>query len=187
MTEDQERCMKLAEPLLADFHDIWHHAFSEYQNYPAEFSAEHDSTTAANCIRSHAWTEAVRRFDGRKGCKLLRLARLNLLLYRDETVWRFKLVDGSGRHSNYQTEQQINFDDQQPLPGLPTEAVRLTSGYQPDELGQKLERVIVARPIGRQIEWAAQVNVDGDVASWVDITPARLPGTERVDFKRREK
>jgi len=186
MSEDQDRCMGLAAPLLPEFYDIWHHAFGEYQKYPTEFTAEHDNTTMANCIRSHAWTEVVRRFDGRKGFNLLRLGRLNLLLCRDETVWRFKLVDGSGRHSNYQTEQQKNFDDQLPLPGLPSEAVRLTSGYQPDEAGHSIARVIVARPIGRQIEWASQVNIVDDVASWVDITPPRLPGTERVDFKRRK-
>ncbi|HWA89215.1 MAG TPA: hypothetical protein VG889_04225 [Rhizomicrobium sp.] len=187
MSDDQERCMTMAAPLLGDFYDLWHHAFKQYSSYPPEFSAEHDSTTAANCIRSHAWTEVVRRFDGRKGFKLLRLARLNLLLVRDETVWRFKLVDGAGRHSNYQTEQQRNFDDQLPLPGLPDEAVRLTSGYQPDDLGQQIDRIIIARPIGRQIEWAAQVNMSGGTASWEDITPDRLPGMERVDFRRRSK
>lgn len=184
MLENQERCMALAEPLLRDFHDAWHHAFGEYQKYPPEFTAEHDDTTAANCIRSHMWTEVVRRFDGRPGCTLIRLQGLNLLNYKDQTVWRLKRVDGSGRHSNYQTKQQRDFDDQLDLPGLPAEAVRLTSGYQPGEAGQMIERIIVARPFGRSIVWAAQVNVVDDVALWIDITPARLAGTERIDFRR---
>jgi hypothetical protein len=187
MTDDQEHCMKLAEPLLADFHGLWHHAFEQYTKYPTEFTAEHDNTTMANCIRSHAWTEVVRRFEGKKGFNLLRLGRLNLLLHRHETVWRFKLVDSSGRRSNYQTEQQKDYDDQLPLPGLPTEAVRLTSGYKLDEASHAIERIVVARPIGREIEWASQVNMDGSSASWEDITPVRLPGTERMDFRRRTK
>ena len=58
MTEDQERCMKLAKPMLGDFYEIWHHAFDNYQEYPVEFTAEHDDTTAANCIRAHAWTDS---------------------------------------------------------------------------------------------------------------------------------
>jgi hypothetical protein len=67
MSDDQERCMKLAEPLLDDFYASWHHAFDQYLSYPADFTAEHDDTTAANCIRAHAWMEIGRRFDGRKG------------------------------------------------------------------------------------------------------------------------
>jgi len=186
MIEDQNRCMALAEPLLQDVHDAWHHAFGEYLKYPAEFTAEHDDTTAANCIRSHMWKEVTRRFAGRKRCKLIRMRGLNLLLHRDELVFRFKKVDGAGRHRNYQTQQQEDFDDQLPLPELPPEAVRLTSGYQPDFAGQSIERIIVARPIRRSIAWAAQVNVTDGAASWVDITPARLPGTEHMDYRGRK-
>lgn len=185
--DDQEQCMTLAEPLLRDFHDAWHHAFGEYQRYPAEFTAEHDDTTAANCIRSHMWTEVVRRFDGRVGCTLIRLKQLNLLNYKDKSLWRFKRVAASGRHSNYQTKQQQDYDDQLDLPGLPPAAVRLTSGYQPDEASQTIERVIIAKRLGRSIVWTSQVNVVEGVASWIDITPARLVGTERIDFRGRRR
>jgi hypothetical protein len=187
MTEEQDLCMRLAEPLLPDFHDAWHHAFDTYQSYPAGFTAEHDDTTTANVVRSHMWTEIVRRFDGRTGCKILRLRGLNLLLHRDETVWRFKLVDGAGHHANYQTKQQRDYDDQLELPDIPPAAFRLTSGYQPDEASQKIERVIVARPLGRSIVWASQINVTEGTATWVDITPPRLPGTEDIDFRRKGK
>lgn len=183
-THDQELCMDLAEPLLQDFHEIWHHAVNMYYRIPAEFTAEHDETTVANCIRSHAWTEVGRRFDGRPGFKLLRLRRLNLLLHCDKSVWRFKRVDGDGRHANYQTKQQMDFDDQLPLPGLPPAAMRLTSGYEPDAVGS-VERIIVARPIGRFVRWAAQVNIIDGCASWTDITPSRLPGTERIHYRGR--
>jgi tryptophan 2,3-dioxygenase len=184
---DQEHCMKLAEPLLSDLHAVWHHAFEMYQRMPAEFTAEHDDTTVANCIRSHAWTEVLRRFDGRSGFVLMRLRGLNLLLHKDETVWRFKLVDGAGRHSNYQTQQQRDFDDQLELPGIPPAAVRLTSGYQPDEAAQAIERIVVARPLGPSIRWVAQVNVIDGTSTWTDITPVRLPGTSRVDYRGRGK
>lgn len=182
---DQERCMALAAPLLIDLHQAWYEAFGQYLKYPAEFTAEHDDTTAANCIRSHMWTEVVRRFDGRHGCKLLSLGRLNLLLYKNDVVWRFKKVDGSGRHQNYQTKQQRDYDDQLELPGLPGAAVRLTSGYQPDGAGQAIDRVIVSRPLGKSMMWAAQTNVIDNAASWVDITPRRLAGTDRFDYRAR--
>lgn len=179
--------MKLAEPLLQDMHEIWHHAFAEYLRYPADLKAEHDETTAANCIRAHAWTEVKRRFEDRKGFGLLRLRRLNLLLHGTDTVWRFKRVDGAGQHQNYQTPQQQDFDDQLELPGIPPAAIRLTSGYQPDIAATAIERIIVARPMGRSILWAAQINIIDAKATWVDITPERLPGTERVDFRPRRR
>lgn len=153
--DDQEGCMSLAAPLLPDFYEVWHHAFGTYQRYSPEFRAEHDDTTVANCIRSHAWTEIVRRFDGRPGVKLMRLRGLNLLLHKDETVWRFKLVDDGGRHSNYQTQQQKDFDDQLEFPEFPPAAIRLTSGYQPDDAAQAIERILVARPLGPSIRWVA--------------------------------
>lgn len=106
-------------------------------------------------------------------------------MHKDETVWRFKLVDGAGRHSNYQTQQQKDFDDQLELPGIPPPAIRLTSGYQPDDAAQAIERILVARPLGPSIRWVAQINLSEGEASWTDITPPRLPGTDRFDYRGR--
>jgi hypothetical protein len=184
MTTELERCMEMAAPLLPEFSEAWQLAMQTYRKYEPAFTAEHDDTTAANCIRSHMWVEIDRRFRGRPGFALLRLKGLNVLLYRDLSVWRFKRVDRHGRHSNYQTDQQRDFDDQKPFPEIPPPAVRLTSGYQPDASGQAIERVIVARPIGRSMQWAAQVNVVDNVASWIEITPKRFAGTERFERKR---
>jgi hypothetical protein len=90
-------------------------------------------------------------------------------------------VDRLGRHQNYQTKQQRDYDDQLPLPHIPPEAFRLTCGYQPNAVGDGIERIVVARPHGRDIRWCSQVVVVGAEASWEDITP-RLPGTARTDF-----
>lgn len=187
MADDLDRCMQLAAPLLVDFHEIWRHAIAQLKLFPAGAVAEWDETTVANVIRAHALTEVKRRFDGRKGFKLIELQRLSLLLHEDKTLWRFKRVDEAGQHRNIPTLQQLELDNQIPLPGLPKEAVRLTSGYQLDAAGSDIERVIIARPMGASIAWAAQVNVIAGAASWVDITPTRLPGTERIDFRRRGK
>jgi hypothetical protein len=185
MPTDLELCMERAGPLLPEFSEAWQAAMAAYRQYQPEWRAEHDDTTAANCVRSHMWMEIRRRFDGRPGCVLKSLGKLNVLIYRDESVWRFKKVDRTGRHSNYQTKQQRDFDNRLPLPGIPEPAVRLTSGYQPDTSGEAIERIIVARPFGRSIEWAAQVNIIDSAASWIDITPKRFAGTERFQRKRR--
>jgi hypothetical protein len=130
--------------------------------------------------------ELTRRFTGRRGFKLLRYHQLWLLNHHDQTLWRFKQVDGSGRHRNVQTVQQRRFDLQLPLPSLPPEAVRLTSGYEPDAALQSIQRIIVSRPCGKSMQWAAQVNIVDDAAIWTDITPARFVGTERFDYRKRK-
>jgi hypothetical protein len=181
--DDLSRCMELASPLLAGLHDEWRNAHQLYQErYPAEILAEHDESTAASCVRAHMLMAIKRRFDGVDGCHVLDINGLKVLNYRDLAVFRFKKVDAAGRHHNYQTEQQKDFNDQLPLPNLPPEAVRLTSGYQLDVSGQAIERIIIARPLGSSIMWTAQVNVIEDEAAWIDITPRRLAGTERFDY-----
>jgi hypothetical protein len=182
---DQAHCMKLAQPLLGDFHEAWEAAFAKYLRTPAEIIADYDDTTVANCIRAFAWKEIARRFGGRRHCRLMRYQQLNLLNYRDETLWRFKQVNGAGRHANYQTPQQRHYDLQLPLPGVPPEAIRLTSGYQPDATLTTIQRVIVSRPYGKSMRWAAQVNLATGTVAWQDISPARFTGTGRFDVRKR--
>jgi hypothetical protein len=186
MEEDINSCMNAIEPLLVGLHDEWTGAHRLYQEkYPPEVLAEHDDSTAASCVRAHMLMGVLRRYDGAVGCNILNIEGLKVLNYWDRAVLRFKKVDAAGRHQNYQTAQQRDFDDQLPLPGLPPRAVRLTSGYQLDASGQSIERIIIARPIGRSIMWTAQVNVLAERASWIDITPRRLSGTERFDYRAR--
>ncbi len=180
------RCMGLIEPLLVGLHTDWHEAHSLYHDrYPPEVLAEHDESTAASCVRAHMLMALKRRYDGVPGCHILDYNGLKVLNYRDLAVLRFKKVDAAGRHHNYQTGQQKDFDAQEPLPGLPPAGVRLTSGYQLDISGQTIERIIIARPLSSSIMWTAQVNVIEESAFWVDITPRRLAGTEGFDYRGR--
>ena len=186
LNEEQARCMAQATPLLKDMHEAWFEAFACYQSECSDRAkAEHDDATVATIVRSHMWAEVQRRFGERPGCVPIKVRGLKLLIYRDQLVWRFKKVDGFGRHRNYPTKQQNDFDDQIELPSLPPKAVRLTSGYQPDASGQGIERVVVARVLGTSIEWASQVNLIDEEASWADITPQRFTGTDKVDFRSR--
>jgi hypothetical protein len=128
------------------------------------------------------WMEVVGRYSDVPGCNLLEVRGLKLLNFWDQVVLRFKKVDGSGRHQNFPTPQQNDFDDQMPLPNLPAEAIRLTSGYQLDGSGEFIERKIVARVRRKDVLWAAQVNVEEEEVSWVDISPRRFAGMDRFEF-----
>jgi hypothetical protein len=182
---DLTRCMNLIEPLLVDLHEGWEAAHRLYrEEYPPNVLAEHTDAVAAACVRAHQWMEVERRLDGKPGVSLLDIRGLKVINFRDQAVIRLKKLDAAGRHSNYQTQQQKDFDGQETLPGLPPEAVRLTSGYQLDVTGQTIERHMIARPMGRAVTWTAQVNVIDAKAAWIDITPRRFAGFERTDYRK---
>jgi hypothetical protein len=182
--EDQVLAMGRVEPILTHLYGILDHAVSFYfgDRYTDAARAEHSNTTAANCIYSHAETEMIRVADRVDGLSRIRVRQLHILNFRDLIVARFKKVKANGRHSNYLTLQQLDYDDQKTIPRIPDPAIRLTVGYQLDPTGTALERIMIARPIGRQIFWTSQVIVVDEVASWTDITPRRFVGMDVVDF-----
>lgn len=182
MNEEQERELAEAEPLLRDMYEAWQSSAEIYARYPEEVTAEHDDSTAAACVRAHMFREVVRRFDSRAGCTIRDIRGLKVLIYRNSQVWRFKKLNWIGRHSNYQTQQQEDFDDQWPLPGIPEEATRLTSGYMLDATGQTMERIVVSRVLGRSVAWVAQTVLIANVFEVRDITPDRIAETGRTDF-----
>jgi hypothetical protein len=113
----------------------------------------------------------------------LNVKNLKLLNFYDRYVLRFKQVNKFGMHQNYPTEQQHEFDRDVPLDGIPPAAIRLTSGYQLNAAGDAIERVLIARILGRSALWLSQINVISAEAAWEDITPARFSGTRRVDAR----
>ena len=185
---DQEQAMELVQPLLALWHEGWHFSHAKYVSYPVDVTVDHDDTTTAACIRSHMWTWLQNNMLDIPGVDLIRAGatrQLPLLNYRGVALARFKKVDASGRHANYRTGQQDDFDRQRPLPGLPNAAVRLTCGYEPLPAGDSIRRIIISHVYGRTVLWASQVNVADDVAAWDDITPARFAGTRRIQDRPR--
>jgi hypothetical protein len=188
ISAEVERHVAIASGFLPELYDAWHSAMATYQsneNYRPAVRAEHDDTTAANIVRCHMLHEITRGFDGRSGFSLLNVSssRLWVMNYRDVQLWRFKKVDEAGLHRNVRTGQQDDFDDNLPIEGLPDGAIRLTCGYQISAGGDGIERIVVARILGRGVHWAAQVNVLDGVASY-DLIPKqpRFPGTGRTDF-----
>jgi hypothetical protein len=184
MDADQEDCMGRIEPLFRPLHEALHHGMMFYrENYGAEVIAQQRDRTAANCVYDHAFHRIKELLDDEPGCHFLAVRGLEVLNYLDLAVLRFKKVNGAGRWRNYQTQQQQDFDRQLPLAGLPRAAVRLVIGYEPDTAFTAVERVIVARPLANTVRWTSQIVAVDDAASWTDITPARIAGTERVDFE----
>lgn len=173
--EEQERVMTLLEPIMNEIHAIFPAALNRYNEIDPAIRSEHENRTVANCIRDHALLGFQTAFEGRRGFHFLDVRGLELLNIRDEVLIRIKKVDANGKHSNYQTAQQKAFDsygENENLVGLPSEAVRIVVGYQPDLAYSEIERVIVRQTKG---DWVSQINAEDGHAAWVDITPAQLP------------
>lgn len=183
MDHDQEDCMGRIEPLFEVLSESLHHGMTFYQtNYTPEVIAQQRERTAANCVYDHGFHRMKEKLDTAPGCTFLNIRGLEVLNYYDLAVIRLKKLNSAGRWQNARTLQQKNFDDQLPLIGLPNAAVRLVVGYQPDHAFTAIDRIIVSRPLGKTIKWTAQIIADGEKPSWIDITPARLTGTEQTDF-----
>ena len=171
---NQIECMQFLQPWLERLHACFPKALHLYNSaYPPEVRAEHNDSVAAHNVHCHSVAEFEREFAIEPGFHFLKVRGLQIINIQDKVVGRYKKVDSEGRHRNADTLQQRAFDQQEPLPGLPPEALRITFGYQPDPAFSNCERVIIARPKGRSIDWASQI-VEGEPYSWVDITPARL-------------
>jgi hypothetical protein len=182
--EDQHKAMEAVAGILPVIYGILDDAVAFYfsEAYSDAARAEHSNTTAANCIYSHAEKRMIAASDISPGLQPIRVRGLHVLNYRDVALTRFKKVKQNGKHSNYQTKQQRDYDNQKSFPEFPEPAFRLTAGYHLDASGTYLERVMIARPLRQTILWTAQVTMVEGQAYWEDITPRRFAGTEASDY-----
>jgi len=182
---DQSEAMNKAQPVLAIVHGILEDAVNFYfgDAYSDAARAEHDTRAMKNCIYAHSQNRMYVCEAENDGINILNVNGMKVLNFKDEVVLRLKNVNENGKHTNYPTEQQIDYDDQMELEGIPHKAIRLTAGYQLDSSGTELERIMIARPIGRSVFWTAQVEIEEEIAQWIDITPKRFAGTEVSDFE----
>jgi hypothetical protein len=190
MSADQDEAMARIEPILKILHDCLYDGMAFYQdqeNYSAAAIAQQRERTVAGCVNDHAFHSLRDKLGGTSECHFPSIRGLEVLNYQGKALIRIKKVNGAGRGRNAATKQQIDYDEQKPLPGLPPEAIRLIAGYQPDAAFSAVRRVIISAPLGKTIVWAAQVVVAENVASWEDITPLRFTGTEGTDFSTRRK
>jgi hypothetical protein len=182
--EDQNTAMKIAEPILEGLHGVLAESVEFYfgDAYSDRARADHTDRAQANCIYSHAEKRMIGLADATKGLSILNRRSLIVANYKDKGLFRFKKVKANGRHSNYQTKQQRDYDDQKQFPGFPDEAIRMVVGYELDASGAALRRIMIARPIGYSVFWTAQVVMNAGKARWEDITPRRFGIAEGIDF-----
>lgn len=166
--------MSQLDPFFDEVDMICRGGLARYQQYPAEFRLEHDPRAKASCIYSHMEALAHENLTDKPDVIFKKIRGLNVWIIGEKATIRFKKMDEDGRTKNYPTKQARDFDKQLPLPGIPYPPLNLVVGYWPNSLGTDVERVQVARPMGKSIDWCASI-VPVDEWSigqprWIDVT-----------------
>ncbi len=101
--------------------------------------------------------EVRSRFGDTIGVKISERGRF--LLTMENIVLRFKWVNQQFQTSNFATPSAIAFDTQLRLPGVP-HGVRLTIGYQVNELETELVGVFIILSRGKDVLWKYEIGKD---------------------------
>jgi hypothetical protein len=173
--------MARLDPFLDDFDAIPRKAHAAYRSYKPKHLIELSPRSQANCIYDHMVAEAERRFDNRKMIRPLDIRGLKLWVFEEHTVARFKKMDEDGRTRNYPTQQARDFDLNRELDGVPPKPIRITVGYLLDPSGTMVQRVQIARPNGKFVDWCAAIvpsveRITGGKI-WEDVTKQPRFGT----------
>ena len=181
--EDQAEAMAAIGPMIPFLHKLLSDATDFYfgPDYTDAARATHNPRAMKNCIYSRAELLLMERFEEMPGASVSRSGGLVVLSYRGLVGVRTKNVSPSGRHRNAQTKQQLDYDYQLPLPGFPN-TFRLTAGYQLDPFNTSVERIMIARPVGKEVWWTSQVLMHDEAATWEDITPPSFSNIDSIDF-----
>ena len=114
------------------------------------------------------------KLTGKPGVVFKNIQGLKVWIVADKATIRFKKMDEDGRSRNYPTKQAKAFDRQMALPGIPHPPLNLVVGYLLDPTGTKVERVQVAMPAGKAINWCAAIVPTSDQIvgqpRWIDVT-----------------
>lgn len=175
----QQDAMSQLDPYFDEFDAICRGGLARYREVQADIRIEHDKRASATCIYSHMVALADRLLTDKPGVIFKTVRGLKVWIVGEKATIRFKKMDEDGRTRSYPTKQARDFDRQLPLPGIPYPPLNLVVGYLPNALETQVERVQVARPAGKAVDWcAAIVPTDDRVvgeARWIDVTrQARL-------------
>lgn len=170
----QADAMAQLDPHFEQIDAICRGGLARYREYPPQFLIDHDGRAAANCIYTHMVALADDLLTDKPGVVFKNISGLKVWILGERATVRFKKMDEDGRWSNHTSQQQRDFDRQMALPGIPHPPLNLVAGYLPDPTGTRVERVQVAKPQGRSIDWCAAIvpTTDQIVGEprWVDVT-----------------
>lgn len=170
----QAEAMEQLDPVFDQIDLVCRGGLAIYREYPPQFLIDHDGRAAATCIYTHMVALAEMHLTNAPNVVFKVINGLKVWIIGERATLRFKKMDEDGRTRSYPTKQARDFDRQLPLPGLPYPPLNLVAGYLPDPTGTAVERVQVAKPAGKTIDWCAAIVPTSDQIvgqpRWIDVT-----------------
>ena len=134
-----------------------HHGWQRFlREVPSTVRTDLTARGQANIVWDLMATVADVNVSATEGLYLKRSNNSMFIVVEDEVIVRFKKLNEGGESANIQTELQIEYRDQLPLPGL-GDLPRLDVGYRLDGTGMDYEAVMVSCPSGRGSAWHYEI------------------------------
>jgi hypothetical protein len=113
-----------------------------------------DRRCRASFISSRVRIELKQRLNGVDGISINEALGFPVLRVVDKVNVRFKKFRKNLEPSNIPTQQQMKWNAQLELPGLPAEEARITVGYRLNSVGSAITDIAAAYWIGNELIWS---------------------------------
>jgi hypothetical protein len=181
----QSEAESVLNPYKPKLQRVIYDAWAEWERIPDEHRSKLNARARANCLYAFMVHYARVYFADEPEVTLLERRGLFLIGIANRITIRFKKLRHGKKTSNIMTHQQINFNLQLDLPGIP-KAVRLTVGYILDVTQTRIKDVVVTLFQGRQLEWDFSINPQVATVVQMPINATQPPRKARVRAKKRE-
>ena len=183
----REQAETLLQPYFPQLRKIVMDAWAEWERIPDDHRSKCHSRARANCVSD--FMEHFARVHFSENAEVVPLERRGLFLIgiANEAVIRLKKFRSGRRISNIPTKQQIAFNLQLELPGIP-KAVRLNVGYLLDITQTKIKDILVTLQHGRTVMWHFSIaDQQSTVISMpLPLTMPKAPKRAKVKVRKAE-
>ncbi len=134
--------------------------------------------TVANYVFDAIARGALNKFSNIGGVRVVSEPQTIKVVFKNAVIVRFKKSDKNGIGQNNITQNVLNFTDPQAvLPGFPPEAAKVEVLWEPDELGESIDKISVVSRSGEHVVWSYVIDIS-DSDENIEKLPATLVAPE---------
>ena len=159
MSDTFEICQRILAPHHARLRFVVDEAWDRFTQIPAVLRVALDHPNVRpTVVWGYMMEAALATFTGIAGVLPITAYNTTNLLFDDEVLVRFKLLDDEGLSHNYATSRAVAFNTPQlDLPDIPSSALRVDVGYILNPLRTAVARVLVAHRMGDELDWCYEL------------------------------
>lgn len=179
----RDEARQVLEPHFSTFGQVLRDAWAEWERVPVEQRSKLNSRARANCLYDFIVHYAKLHFADVPSVMPFERRGLFLLGFSGRLTIRFKKLGAGNKTSNVQTKQQVDFNLQIDLPGIP-KAFRLTVGYVLDAAQTSIKDVLVTHQTGRRLAWDISIAQTPPTIFEMPVADAPLARKVKVRVKK---